>query len=85
MFAIVCSNSIQCAKPEGHMREKVKRERYGGIKEDLTKCIMAQVICVYIAAGKFIFHYSRYSDDPSDNSSQMFLCVPGVSKQQLQD
>lgn len=57
---------------------------WGWIKADPSKCIMVQVICVYIAAGKFIFHYSRYCINPVDNSSQMSLCIPGVSEQHLQ-
>lgn len=57
------------------------RSRYvqgGGIKVDLSKCIMAQVICVYIEAGKFIFYYSRYCINPIDNSFQMCADPRGV-------
>lgn len=55
-----------------------------GIKADLSKCIMAQVICVYIAAAKFIFYYSRHCINPLDNSFQMCVCIPGVSERHLQ-
>lgn len=61
------------------------RQTHGrGIKADLSKCIMAQVICVYIAAAKFIFYYSRHRINPTDNSFQMCAGIPGVSERHLQ-
>lgn len=45
----------------------------GGIKADLSKRAAARVICVYIAAGRFIFYYSRCCINPAENAFQMFL------------
>lgn len=71
---------------EKHMKwREGKTQTHGrGIKADLSKCIMAQVICVYIAAAKFIFYYSRHRINPIDNSVQMCAGIPGVSERHLQ-
>lgn len=72
---------------EKHVKLRVRktccRERRG-IKVDLIKCIMAQVICVYITVAQFIFYYSWHCIGPRDNSLQMCVGIPGVSEQHPQ-
>lgn len=65
-----CSTLLQlCAESE----EDADTE---GMKADLSKRIVAQVICVYISAGRFIFYHSGYHINPIDNSFQMCARVP---------
>ena len=83
LFAIIDFVQTVCTLLKKHMRRRVGKTQIwggGGIKADLSKCIMAQVICVYITAGKFIFYYSRYCINPIDNSFQMCVRIPGVSE-----
>lgn len=86
-LAIIDSAETVLALLKRHMKwreGKAQAHGRGGIKAALSKRIMAQVICVYIAAAKFIFYYSRHCISPIDNSFQMCAGVPGVSERHLQ-
>jgi len=87
LFAIIDFAQTVCTLLKKHMRWRRSRRKIQilyergtgrGIKADLSKCIMAQVICVYIEAWKYIFYYSGYCINPTDNSSQMLAGVPRV-------